>query len=129
LIEALASGPEAPWATWSRGKPITARQLSKRLGDFGIGPKSIRIGSRVVKGYELSQFTDAFTRYLPDTPAESVTPLQASEYVGFDYSLSVTSDKNVADAEQDKFSDSSICSVVTDDALLAAADDHWEEDL
>ncbi len=44
LLEALYFDYEAPWATYNRGKPITARQLSKRLKDFGIMSKNYRFG-------------------------------------------------------------------------------------
>ncbi len=47
------------------GKPITAYQLSTVLAQFGIGPKTLRIGTERAKGYELVDFADAFSRYLP----------------------------------------------------------------
>ncbi len=78
LILALCEDEEAPWLTYNfkAGKPITPRQLSKRLGEFGIKPKPIRVNGEVVKGYALDEFSDAFTRYLEKQPALSVTRLQ-----------------------------------------------------
>ncbi|MEN1776012.1 DUF3631 domain-containing protein, partial [Pseudomonas aeruginosa] len=32
LLDALLSDDESPWATWNRGKPISTRQLSGKLG-------------------------------------------------------------------------------------------------
>lgn len=66
LLQALCEDEEAPWATWNRGKPITARQLSSRLSEFSIKPDDVRIGGAVRKGYTLAKFRDAFARYLPD---------------------------------------------------------------
>lgn len=66
LLQALCEDEEAPWATWNRGKPITARQLSSRLSEFSIKPSDVRIGGAVRKGYTLAKFSDAFARYLSD---------------------------------------------------------------
>jgi putative DNA primase/helicase len=42
----------------------TQTQLARELKPFGIYPKSIRIGEKTPKGYERSQFQDAWSRYL-----------------------------------------------------------------
>jgi putative DNA primase/helicase len=70
LIDELCRDEEAPWATWHKGKPMTPRQLSMRLHEFGITPKQIRFGARTLKGYELAKFDDAFNRYLIIPPPE-----------------------------------------------------------
>ena len=42
--------------------------------------KSIRLTSgKVARGYSLDQFEDTFTRYLPDTPSQSVTSVTSLE--------------------------------------------------
>ncbi len=65
LLEALIlDDTEAPWATYNRGKPVTARQLSRLLEPYGIHSKTVRFGPLTPKGFELSQFEDAFARYL-----------------------------------------------------------------
>ena len=75
LIVALENEVESPWATYNRGKPITPRQLSKLLSAYSISSKTVRFGhSNTLKGYDLSQFTDAFARYL----APSELPLQGN---------------------------------------------------
>jgi hypothetical protein len=49
----------------NRGKPISPRHLSKQLSTYGISSKTIRFSTHdTPKGYELSQFEDAFARYL-----------------------------------------------------------------
>jgi putative DNA primase/helicase len=65
LIEALCADDEQPWATYNRGKPITPRQVNKRLNDYEIKRQTIRIGYKTVKGFLIEQFDDAFARYLP----------------------------------------------------------------
>ena len=69
LIRALCEDEEKCWATCSRGKQITPRQLAKRLNEYHIASKTIRLGySETPKGYERAQFQDAFARYLSFPP-------------------------------------------------------------
>lgn len=139
LLEGLSSDPEAPWATWNRGKPITARQLSKRLAEFGIAPGTVRFdGSNAysrylapaqkstAKGYRLAQFEDAFRRYLPDTYAESVTPSQSNDGAVFSDFASVTPDNHVTDEKPRKPSNGAGCDGVTDENPFTVADEARE---
>ncbi|WP_267222566.1 DUF3631 domain-containing protein [Dyella silvae] len=64
LMELLNADPEAPWCLWNRGKPMTVRQLARKLSEFGVRPKGIRIGDKTPKGYELDQFEEVFAYYL-----------------------------------------------------------------
>jgi len=68
LIDALISDEEKSWATYNRGKPISPRQVSNRLEGYGIKSKTVRTGNVTVKGFEISQFEDAFSRYLANSP-------------------------------------------------------------
>ena len=70
LVRYLVDMEERPWCEWKRGNPMTANSLAKQLKTFGIRSKSIRIGvpSKTLKGYELKQFTDSFSRYIPLSP-------------------------------------------------------------
>lgn len=65
LVEALCADPEAGWQTYNHGRPITPRQVAKRLSDYGIRSETIRFGYELAKGYKLDQFSDVFERYLP----------------------------------------------------------------
>lgn len=76
LLHALHEMEERPWAEWSHGRALSSRQLSQKLKPYGIAPKTMRIGHRNQKGYERSQFTDAFARYLTTTATPSVTASQ-----------------------------------------------------
>jgi putative DNA primase/helicase len=91
LIEALCSDDERPWATYNHGKPISPRQMARRLKGYDITSKTMRIGYGNCKGYEFSQFLDAFSRYLSSPPSASVTASQASNQAG----LSVTDRETV----------------------------------
>jgi hypothetical protein len=82
LLDELVSDDEAPWATWNRGKPITQSQLKKKLAEFGISSKQVRIGYDSGKmGYERSDFVEVWSRYLsPPPPKKSLhlyTPWKA----------------------------------------------------
>jgi len=69
LIAELVSDEERSWGTYNRGKPMTPRQLAKQLDAYGIKSKTVRLGpANTPKGYEFSQFDDAFARYLADAP-------------------------------------------------------------
>ncbi len=90
LIEALCKEDERPWATYNRGRPITPRQIAKLLKEYGIHSKNIKSSyGSVQKGYERSQFTDAFSRYLSHPPENIRYPLPEAGTNGF----------SVADAE------------------------------
>jgi putative DNA primase/helicase len=65
LIAALCDDEENAWAAYNRGKQITPRQVARQLAGYGIASKTIRVGAyETPKGFELSQFSDAFVRYL-----------------------------------------------------------------
>lgn len=83
LISELCADDEKSWATYNRGKPINPRQVAKRLKEYGIASKTIRIGYDTAKGFELDQFKEAFARYLALSPVTSVTASQPSNHAGF----------------------------------------------
>jgi len=56
---------QRPGSQASNGNPpVTSRWLGHRLHRLGISPRSLRIGPQSVKGYELTDFSDAFARFL-----------------------------------------------------------------
>jgi putative DNA primase/helicase len=68
LVTDLCQFEEHPWLDYKRGNPINKHQVARLLEHFGIRPEpeAIRLenGERK-RGYLLSAFGDAFTRYLP----------------------------------------------------------------
>lgn len=80
ILTALHSMEDAPWGDL-RGQPLSARDLSRRLGKYSSGdeadtpirPTTIRDGDRVFKGYRRADLLDAWARYLPVRPPVTVT--------------------------------------------------------
>ncbi len=95
LAEKLGGMEDRPWPEWKQGKPITTRQVARLLKPFGIHPKNLRQeDDRILKGYEKTEFEDAFSRYLP---IRSATPLQPSCDAALRNFRSATGENNVAD--------------------------------
>jgi putative DNA primase/helicase len=87
LIAALCDDDEKSWATYNRGRPITPRQVAKKLKEYGIASKNLRINYEVVKGFEHEQFKEAFARYLalsPEMPLHRYKSPEASNHTGLD---------------------------------------------
>jgi hypothetical protein len=67
LLTGLSEMDESPWGDL-RGKPLDARGLARRLSKYEVKPKTIRVGASTAKGYSRSDFCDAWSRYLPESP-------------------------------------------------------------
>lgn len=77
IVQLLVQMEHRPWPEWRGHRPITPRQVAQLLNPYRISPKSIRLSNLATpKGYDASQFEDAFARYLPPL---SATPPQASK--------------------------------------------------
>jgi hypothetical protein len=70
ILEALHQMEESPWGDL-RGKPLDARGLSRRLSKYGVKPRQMRVGDRIVRGYDLADLRDPFERYLSPSPSDS----------------------------------------------------------
>lgn len=66
LVARLKALDGRPWAEWSRGHGLSTSQLASLLDSFGIGPRQLKFGEKNLRGYEASQFSDAFARNLSD---------------------------------------------------------------
>lgn len=73
ILEKLHALPEAPWAEMRGGKPLNARGLAHRLGNYGVKSKTIRIGTSTPRGYSREDLKDAWDRYLSSSPRENET--------------------------------------------------------
>jgi hypothetical protein len=84
LIAALCDDEEAPWGSWHKGTPISARALARLLEPFGIHSRNIRQeDGSVPKGYLRESFEDAWKRYLPFHPPDlSATTLHPASVKG-----------------------------------------------
>jgi len=68
LCNSLAEIEGREWAEWGRArKPISTHQLARLLRRFKVLPRGIRVGDETLRGYFLVDFTEAFSRYLPET--------------------------------------------------------------
>ena len=94
LISSLCKDEERSWKTYNRGNPLTPKQMASMLRPYDIFSKSVRIDQkRTPKGFEVSQFEDAWSRYLPpsseknifprSTPENTATPPQSAESMDF----------------------------------------------
>jgi putative DNA primase/helicase len=87
LIQQLCDDDEKSWATYNRGKPMTPRQVAKKLKEYGIASKNLRVNYEVVKGFEHEQFKEAFARYLtrsPEVALHRYKSPEASNHAGYD---------------------------------------------
>jgi hypothetical protein len=73
----LCDDEERPWATYNKGKPISAKQIGLLLRSFSIISETLHpSGEKDAKGYKRDKFTEAFERYLipaKDAP-KALTP-------------------------------------------------------
>ena len=83
LIAALAAIEDKPWCDWRGGKPISTHNLARLLKPYGVKPKQIKKGYQNRRGFELTDFDDAFARYLPVNYPESATSLPANNGESF----------------------------------------------
>jgi hypothetical protein len=67
----------APWNNL-KGKPITDNQLARRLRQYGVKSKTLRLEDNVfAKGYAREDLHDVWQRYLPRLPDKPVTDVTA----------------------------------------------------
>lgn len=86
LCDVLNALEERPWATWFRGKALTANALARLLRPFRIRSRKLRIGESTPNGYILEDFGDAFGRYLASVEVAS-EPTGTPEHVNGDNGL------------------------------------------
>jgi putative DNA primase/helicase len=68
LVERLNTIEESPWGGYLEGRGINPRIVAKKLKIYRVRPGPVWIGSssgKAKRGYHLSDFADAFDRYLP----------------------------------------------------------------
>jgi hypothetical protein len=72
ILKALHDLEEAPWADL-KGKPLDDRALANRLKQYGVKSKRSWFGNQQARGYDRADLKDAWARYLPLSPDNSVT--------------------------------------------------------
>lgn len=117
LIQQLCEDDEKSWATYNRGKPITPRQVAKKLKEYGIASKNLRVGYEVVKGFDHEQFKEAFARYLalsPEVALHRYKSPEASSHAGFGVAGDSLRSGNESQAATPKSAPIQACSGVAD---------------
>ena len=64
IATGLARREDRPWPEFRKGSAITVRQVARLLKPFGIKPKARWIDGKTQQGYQITDFQDAFSRYL-----------------------------------------------------------------
>lgn len=125
LLSKLNGIPESPWPGWSHGRGLEARALSHILRPFDVQPKNLRLSqAQVAKGYERSDFEDAWSRYLAPAAATSATELR-NQPDGPD-SASATQPLRSGSQDKENANVYAGCSGVADEGLLSLADFYEE---
>jgi len=114
LLAALIEDEERSWATYNRGRPMSAKQLANRMKGYGIKAKQIKIGATNRNGYDVADFSDAFARYLSVAGVPSSTTLQANNHAGFSDFSNFPRGMVVEDAKTPKALSGAACRVVED---------------
>lgn len=128
LVASLNEIEESPWAD-IRGKSLTQNALARRLKPYRIRPRTVRLDDgSTPKGYPLSGFEDAFSRYLGDLNRHTATNRTGTGFAG-DFKP-----PHVADEKSPKPAPVNDCGGVADDFAVeaerghfAAPDDHIDE--
>lgn len=109
---------DRPWPEYRKGKPISKTGIARLLKPFGIKAKVIRIGGRTPRGYEKTDFDDAFSRYLPDRGFPSATGATQLKNKELERNQSATHDRDVALENRDKpFKNSHVAGVALENRV------------
>ena len=77
ILAELCRLEDAPWSDL-KGKPISDNQLARRLRQYDVKSKTIRINGVACKGYLRADLVDVWRRYLPplaEKPVADVAPV------------------------------------------------------
>jgi hypothetical protein len=65
LVESLCAMPDRPWRKANRsGRPVNEIWLGRKLRLIGVAARTIRIGNATARGYNLTDFSEVFSRFL-----------------------------------------------------------------
>lgn len=130
LVEALRTDPESPWDSGiNNGRGLDARSLSRFLKPFGIRPDGIRIGNATPNGYKLDWFSDAFSRYIPESPEKTSTGPQSGTVATEKDFSDIHKDKDVEDKKTSQDPYSRHCGSVEDKTPVSEKMESFSEDV
>lgn len=99
VVTALNALEERPWATWTKGMPLTPNGLARMLRNFDVRPRTNREGTSTFKGYRRADLEPVFARYLPSPPHTTVTAVTSAAANELEGRSTVTSENRVTDDE------------------------------
>jgi hypothetical protein len=82
ILAELCAIEDSPWSDL-KGKPITDNQLARRLRQYGVKSKVIRVGDSTPRGYTRDDLRDVWRRYLPSPPDKPATDATAATSQAF----------------------------------------------
>ena len=101
LLVHLIAIEASPWTDWRQGRPLSARELSSLLRDFGIKSQQVKLDSVNRFGYRFSDFEDTWKAYSQKKGGVphilSTTPLPSSAHAGFSDSKTLPLESEVVD--------------------------------
>jgi hypothetical protein len=71
LIAGLTAFGSRPWNEATKLKVLTDTWLAQQLRPYGIKPRTLRIGDKVLKGYLREDLMEAFQRYVPKSTLQA----------------------------------------------------------
>ena len=77
ILAELCALEDAPWNDL-KGKPLSDNQLARRLKQYGVKSKVIRVGTTTPRGYVREDLYDVWRRYLPPLPDKPATAATAA---------------------------------------------------
>jgi hypothetical protein len=78
ILSRLVDLPESPWGDL-KGRQINDRILARRLRQYGVKSKKLRVGDTTAMGYAREDLADVWLRYLPLSPTEAEQAEQAEQ--------------------------------------------------
>jgi hypothetical protein len=133
ILRDLIEIEEAPWGDL-KGKPLDGRGLARRLRQYGVKSKQVRIGDLTLKGYSREDFHLVWECYLSplhpagsetsetnETSADSTTVFAPSASETHDHG-SETPEQNVSDGVSDRFASGNGKNPAKSTAVLAVPD-------
>jgi hypothetical protein len=79
ILADLCALEDAPWSDL-KGKPLSDNQIARRLRQYGVKSKVIRVGTTTPRGYVREDLFDAWRRYLPPLPDRPATSATSSSF-------------------------------------------------
>jgi hypothetical protein len=115
---------DAPWGDL-KGKPLSDSQLARRLKQYGVKSKVIRVGDATPRGYTRADLYDVWRRYLPSSqagePATNATAATSQSFQGDN--VAAEKSEGATDHPEPQRDDADVAPVAPDVEACCASDD------